>query len=201
MNSKRENRLSERKCSYCDVYGHTIRTCNTRKEELSYAEKINAKGRTDAFELMKKVGFSIGALVEIKHRDFKKIDSIANPEDSAITEIFTISKIRWCSVNKTLIHQSITSKIKNYIRERAGMTENYANVILISPNYPDGYAITVTAEKIKMLLKQKNPFSLENNVIGDFCIHDPGDWQETIKDIPEDFFKGRFYTTTGQQII
>lgn len=192
--------VSDRKCSYCDVYGHTIRSCTTRKEELQYAEGINTRGRNETLELMNMVGFSVGALIEIKHRDFKKID-IADPDDSAITEIFTISKIRWTSVNKSLIHASITSKIKNYIKERGGMTENYANVILINPNYPDGYAITVTAEKIKLLMKQKNEFSLENNIIGDFCIHDPGDWQETIKDIPEDFFKGRFYTATGQQII
>lgn len=195
------NKWVDRKCSYCSSTGHTIKSCPTRKEELEWAEQINKKARSEILELMNRVGFTVGALIEIKHRDFKRTDNITDPEDSAITEIFTISKIRWVSVNKSLIHQSITSKIKNYIKQRGGMIENYANVILINPNYPDGYAITVTAEKIKLLMKQQNTFSLENNIIGDFCIHDPGDWTETVKDIPDDFFKGRFYTVTGGQII
>jgi hypothetical protein len=55
--------------------------------------------------LFKQVGLSLGALIELKHRDFKKIENIEDPEDGAITELFTISKIRWISVNKSMIEK------------------------------------------------------------------------------------------------
>lgn len=196
-----ENKWIDRKCSYCTNTGHTIRTCDTRKKDLLQAQEMNAKARKEIISLMKEIGLSIGALIEIKHRDFKKVESIVNPEDDAITEIFTVAKIRWNSVNRTMIDQHLKTLIKNYIQERGGMKQNYANVILINPNYPDGYAITVTAEKMKSLLKQKQPFTLENNIIGDFVIHDVGDWEQTEKSIPKDFFKGTFYTSTNAPVI
>lgn len=196
-----ESKWVDRKCSYCEITGHTIRTCTKRKSDLDQAEQMNAKARKEIVSLMKDVGLSIGALIEIKHRDFKKVYDTSNPEDGAITEIFIVAKIRWNSVNRTMTDQHLKSSIKNYIQDRGGMKQNYANVILINPSYPDGYAITVTAEKMITLLKQKQPFSLENNIIGDFIIHDIGDWEKTESSIPKDFFKGKFYTATNKPII
>jgi hypothetical protein len=190
----------DRKCSYCSKEGHTITTCQTRKNHLDEAEQINAKAREEIISLFKQAGLSLGALIELKHRDFKKIENIEDPEDGAITELFTISKIRWISVNKSMIDQHIKIGIKDYIRNHGAMKENYANVVLVNPNYPDGYTMTVTAEKIKRLLQLEKPFPSKDSVIGDFYIHDNGDWEETIKSIPKDFFKGKFFTPSFKPI-
>lgn len=196
-----KNKLSDRTCSYCHITGHTIRTCKKRKTDLSQAEKMNAKARAEMILLMKEVGLSHGALLELKHRDFKKVHNISDPDDGAITEIFTVLKIRWSSVNKTFLDQHLKTQIKDYIQQHGGMKQNYANVILVNANYPDGYAVTVTAEKIKTLLEQKKPFSLENNIIGDFFVHDNGNWEETEKTIPEHFFDGKFLTALNKPIV
>jgi hypothetical protein len=195
-----KNRWADRKCSYCSKQGHTTTTCQTRKNHLDEAEQINAKAREEVVSLFKQIGLSVGALIELKHRDFKRVENINDPEDGAITELFTVSRIRWISVNKSMIDQHIKIGIKDYIRDHGAMKENYANVILINPNYPDGYSMTVTAEKIKRLLEMEKSFPTKNNVIGDFCIHDGGDWEETIKTMPKDFFKGKFFTPSLKTI-
>ena len=43
------------------------------------------------------------------------------------------------------------------------------------------------------MLAQQEPFSNDYNVIGDFCVHDPGIKEKTLETIPQNFFEGKFF--------
>lgn len=184
---------TKRLCSYCDTSGHTIKTCQLKKIHFQHAEKINAESRKKTVQLMKEMGLCIGSLVELKYRNFSKLDDLSSMDDDANIGIFYVDQIRWYSINKTIIDSHIDKKLSEHMRTQGIVKSNYSNVVLINPEYPGGYSLTITLDKLQRLSRQELPFSLQNNVLGDFFIHDKGNWEETEKTIPEDFFQGKFY--------
>jgi hypothetical protein len=182
-----------RKCSYCYEENHTITTCNIRKTQLLRAEKINAHARKEVVELMDKLGFYVGSLIELKYRDFNSMANISEPEIGAEVGLFYVKEIRWLAINKTLLDNDIPRKLKEYLQAQSAIRSNYSNIILVNAEYPNGFSLTITADKLKQMVLQQEPFSKEYNVIGDFCVHDPGIKEKTLESIPKNFFEGKFY--------
>jgi hypothetical protein len=182
-----------RKCSYCYGEKHTITSCDIRKTQLAKAEKMNAQARKEIVELIDKIGLYVGSLIELKYRDFSTIANITEPEIGAEVGLFYVKEIRWIAINKTLIDNSIPRKLKEYLQSRSAIRSNYSNIILVNADYPNGFSLTITTDKLKQMLAQQEPFSKEYNVIGDFCVHDPGIKEKTLESIPKNFFEGKFY--------
>lgn len=179
-------------CSFCQTKGHTIKTCLLRLKQIKDLEKINAASRIEFVELLDRCGFYINSLIELKYRDFSSIFSSRDVDVGM--GLFFVKQIRWESVNKSLISQNCSQPIRTYLSYRDAITTNYANVTLHSPEYPGGFGLTVTNDKLKHSL-QKTNFSIETALLGEFIVHDIGDKEETLNNIPDSFFDGKFYNS------
>jgi hypothetical protein len=189
------NKLSDRKCSFCQNIGHTTTSCLVRKSQLKKAEALNAEARKEMFQIMDKMGLYIGALVEMKYKDFSNLASLSEPEIGSEIGLFYVKEIRWIAMNKTMLDNDISRKLKEYLQTHAALRSNYSNIILVNADYPNGFTMTVTLDRLKYMASQEKPFSLENNVVGDFFVHDPGSKEASCNTIPKDFFSGKFYNT------
>lgn len=149
---------------------------------------------------MKELGVSIGSFVELKFYDFtNKLDSTNwddDPEKVANTDLFYIDDIRWPRVNKTLLDSTLSEPLLKYFANAGIIRTNYANLIVVNASYPEGTALTVTVDKLYKAKAQKT--LQKNSLIGEFVVHDSGDWQKTISTIPKGFLEGKFYYATGE---
>lgn len=145
---------------------------------------------------MKQLGICIGSLIELKFCDFKNLISTDDAEALATSGLFYIQNISWQRINKTYIDGVIDKNLSQHFTDVGVVKSNFGNMNLVNPNYPSGHGATITIER---LLRAKTvPFSLQNNVIGDFTVHDSGIWSDTEKTIPQGFFEGKFYYPTGK---
>ncbi len=140
---------------------------------------------------MKELGICIGSLVELKYCDFNKWVNVEDPELNAITKFFYIDNIIWKRINRKYLDMSINTNLVHYFANNGYSRNNFGNMILVNPDHPNGYSVTLTLDKLYRMKTQE--FSLENNVIGDFMVHDPGSWTETQKTIPAGFLDGKVY--------
>jgi hypothetical protein len=190
--------MTEKKhcCSFCQTPGHTTKTCVLRLNQLKNIEAVNSKSRNEFLELLDKTGFYINSLIELKYKDFS---SPVRSREDAETGLFYIKQIRWESVNKSFIIDQCLKPLRNYFSLKGAITTNYANVIVCSPDYPNGFSMTVTIDKLLQALKHDN-FNIQTALIGEFVVHDAGDKEETLKKIPPGFTDGKFYTSSKKII-
>jgi hypothetical protein len=190
--------MSEKKrsCSFCQTPGHTTRTCVLRLRQLKQIEAVNSNSRIEFLELLDKTGFYINSLIELKYKDFSS--PLISKED-AETGLFYVKHIRWESVNKSFIINQCLKSLRDYFSLKGAITTNYANVTVCSPEYPNGFSVTVTIDKLLQTLRHNN-FNIQTALIGEFVVHDAGDKEETLKKIPPGFTDGKFYTSSKKII-
>lgn len=180
---------SNRSCSYCFNIGHTKTTCALRKQHLRKAEELNADARKQFFKKIDELGFYVNSFIEMIYTDF------FNSEKEI--QFFYVKEIRWKSINKSHIFAAIDKKLKYYLESCGTLFSNFGNVVIVSPQYPNGLRLSLTIENITKMSENKKVFSIENNDIGDFRVIDVGDREQTCQNIPENYFEGKFYTHDG----
>ena len=65
-----------KKCSYCNVAGHTKRTCDAKLIDMAKNIKTNAEYRRDMYNFLKEKGLGVGSLVTVHNNMYlvTKID-------------------------------------------------------------------------------------------------------------------------------
>lgn len=114
-----------RACSYCDVVGHTKRTCDTKLNDMVKNIKTNAEYRSDMYNFLKDKGLGVGSLVTI-HNHMYLVTEIKWDNFSCGDNRWDNSQIHLHSVDGSSSHTkfAIDDYIIKYDRDRAIKVES-----------------------------------------------------------------------------